>query len=198
MRTFALLLMVAWASTGCGSLRPPPKPGSPAGTSIRNNAYSLLFQLLDQEKDVSKILIIKRETTELHQLIKNISTVSGAGAGKLEQFAKADASLSLKNVDLPTGEVRTRAAISSATTKELLATSGGKFELNLLLTQAEALNYGWHLAGVASENDPTAERAHYLKELSGELKGLHERVVAMIAQRRDAVPAGPKSGTPRK
>lgn len=181
LRLLLLTILVATGWSGCVGLQPAPKPGSAEANSVRNNSYSLLFQLLDDEKNVSKILIIKKESTALNQLIKSISAAAGAATGKLTQFAKEDSSINLKDLALPAGEVRTRASVSSATTKELVGSSGAKFELTLLLTQAEALNYGRHLALVAAAAEGNPDRARYLRELSGTLKDLHERVVAMIA-----------------
>jgi hypothetical protein len=195
---FVALSLAVTASTGCRLVKATPKADSPATASLRNNAYSLLYQLLNQEKDVSKLLIIKRASPQIHQLIKSISSASASGADQLKQFAKQDPSLTLKNVGLPAGEVSVRDAISSTVTKELLLTSGEEFELNLLLTQAEALNYGWHLAAVAAENDSRTERARYLQGLSEEMKSLHHRVVSLIALRRAPGLAALKSGVKAK
>jgi len=66
----------------------------------------------------------------------------------------------------------------------LLAASGDDFELSLLMTQSEALSYAWHLAKVASENETRPARAHYLTELSEEMKNLHAEVVSLLRSRR--------------
>ena len=68
----------------------------------------------------------------------------------------------MEDTRLPPGEVATRNAIASAKKKELLTHSGDEFELALLLTQTEALNYAWHLALVAGENEPQPERTRRL------------------------------------
>src|SRR5277367_3895407 len=72
-------------------------PASPASddnkTELRNNAASLLVDLLDQEKDVSKILIIKRPSVEIGRLIKSISKTAGDGSDQLEALTKNDKTL---------------------------------------------------------------------------------------------------------
>jgi len=177
--TFWLLIV----SAGCSSQRIRPAPPNIA-ISVRNNAYSLLHQVLDQEKGVSKLLIIKRESTELHRLIKSIANASGAGAKEIEQLAKRDISLRLDQLGLPPGEEATRQAISSTQTRKLLLASGDDFELDLLLTQSEALSYAWHLALVAAANERQPALARYLADLGGELQNLHERVVTLLRSHR--------------
>ena len=50
----AAMLLVACVLTGCQSpkARPPAPSGSSAAQATRNNCYSLLHQLLDEQKDV--------------------------------------------------------------------------------------------------------------------------------------------------
>ena len=56
----------------------------------------------------------------------------------------------------------TRDAIASTKENELLGQTGDRFELTLLLTQTEALSYAWHLAAVASLNEPQPDCARAL------------------------------------
>jgi hypothetical protein len=75
----------------------------------------------------------------------------------LESLAKNDPTLNLHALQLPPGEIATRDAMSKTMEHELLFTSGEKFELHLLLTQTTALDYGSHLAKIASENSSSPE-----------------------------------------
>jgi hypothetical protein len=52
---------------------------------IRNNAASLLYDLLNDEKNVSEILIIKYNSEELGQLIKVIAETAAADQKQLDQ-----------------------------------------------------------------------------------------------------------------
>jgi hypothetical protein len=157
----------------------PSEPTSP-NPETRNNSYSLLHQLLDEQKDVSMLRFIKREHTDVKDLIKKIAKTSKTESKLLEKFAKKDPSLILDDIGLPPGEVATRAAIASTKKKALLGQKGDEFELSLLLTQTEALNYAWHLAQVAGENDPQPDRAHALTGISEEMKDLYQQVFAML------------------
>jgi hypothetical protein len=173
-----LTLLVAGVLTGCQS----PKARVPTASSLatRNNCYSLLHQLLDQEKNVSLLRFIKSEPAGLKKLVNQIATTSGTGAKLLEKFAQDDPSIQLDDFRLPPGEVATRDAIGATKQKELLGQTGEEFELALLLTQAEALSYGWHLAAVAAANEPDPDRARALKGISEDMQTLYLAVVTRL------------------
>jgi hypothetical protein len=175
-----VLPLAACVLTGCQSPKPMPPPGSSAAQSTRNNCYSLLHQLLDEQKNVSLLRFIKSEQPDVKELVKKIATTSGTGAALLEKFAKDDPSIRLDDIQLPPGEVATRDAIASTKKKELLSQSGDTFELTLLLTQTEALSYAWHLAEVAGENEPQPERARALAGISQDMQNLYHEVFVLL------------------
>ena len=156
--------------------------------AVRNNCYSLLHQLLGDEKNVSKLRFVKREDAELKELMKKVSASAGAAQERIDGFAAADHALMLNDLRLPPGEMKTRDAISSTKEKTLLLESGGKFELELLLSQSEALGYASHLARVAGENDKAQERAQYLAGLSVEMKNLQDEVESRLAVKMPVKP----------
>jgi hypothetical protein len=147
---------------------------------IRNNASSLLEQLLDQEKNVSKVLIIKHGSRELSGLIKAISSAAADGAKRLKGLAQDDSTLDMTRQDLPVGEKASRDAISKTEVHDLLLSSGADFEFTLLLTQAQALNYGSHLAKVAADNSADPEEVDALLTMSRTLDQLLTQVKAMM------------------
>jgi hypothetical protein len=174
----AAMLSTTCLLTGCQS----PKARSPSvnTTSTRNNCYSLLHQLLDDEKDVSMLRFIKPEHADVKNLVKRIATTSGTGAKLLEEFAKDDPSIRLDDIRLTPGELATRDAIASTKQKELLGQTGDTFELTLLLTQTEALSYASHLAKVAGENEPQPERARALAGVSKDMENFYHEVFALL------------------
>jgi len=135
---------------------------------------------MGDEKNVSKILWIKRDRPELKVLIKEISTRCGDAHKRLEAFGKADQSLNLKDLGLPADEMATRKAISKFKTKTLLADKGKEFEVQLLLSQNEALTYGAHLSKILVPIETQPDRAAFLNELSSELLRLQQKVCDMI------------------
>lgn len=180
-----LLLSAACVLTGCQT--PPSRSPSAnsAASAVRNNCYSLLHQLLDQQKNVGLLLFIKREEEDVKKLVQKIAAHSGSGAKLLEELARHDPSIRLDEFRLPPGEVATREAITSTKKKELLGLKGEEFESALLLTQAQALSYAWHLAKVAAENESRPEHVRALAGLSEDMESLyHEVFVLMLARRK--------------
>jgi len=175
----AALLGVACVLTGCQSPKAGARPGSRT-LATRDNCYGLLHQLLNEQKDVSVLRFIKPERADLKNLVKRIAADSAAGAKLLENFARRDPSINLEDIQLPPGEEATRNAIASTKETELLSKTGEEFELALLLTQTEALSYGWHLAKVAGENEPDPDRARALAGLSEDMENLYHEVFAML------------------
>jgi len=169
----------------CQSLRQPAEPALPSGKGAfdlptRNNALALLDDLLGDEKNVSKLLIIKRNSDALGRLVENISKTSAEGTKMIEALAKSEPAINLKRTDLPPGEMAARKAISKTKEHILLHSKDAEFEFQLLLTQTEALNYGSNLAMVVAENEPRAERVRDFLRLSSQLRGLNEQVLAML------------------
>jgi len=180
---FYLVLAVGTATCGCRSASTKPTLPHPQIVVVtRNNSYSLLYQLLNEEKDVGKLLIIKRDSRELNRLVKEISTASGKAADQLKQFSEQDGSLALDVIDLPPGEEATRNAIASTKKRELLGSSGDVFERALLLTQIQALNYAAHLASVAAENDTNSVRSTWANSLSQEMSGLYSQSIELLSR----------------
>ena len=175
-----LILSVACFLTGCQSPKASSSVESGAALATRNNCYSLLHQLLDDQKNVGLLRFIKREEDDVKKLVKKIGANSAAGAKLLEEFARHDPPINLDDLRLPPGEAATREAIASTKKKELLGQTGGEFELTLLLTQTAALSYAWHLAKVAGENESQPDRARALAGVSEDMEKLYHEVFVLL------------------
>jgi len=175
-----VMLSAACVLTGCQSPKARSPVESGAAPTTRNNCYSLLHQLLNEQKDVSILRFIKREQDDVKNLVKKIAAASGAGSKLLEEFARHDPSINLDDIRLPPGEAATREAIASTKKKELLGQTGDEFELTLLLTQTEALSYAWHLAKVAGENEFQPDRARAMAGVSEDMEKLYHEVFEML------------------
>jgi hypothetical protein len=166
---------------GCAALSgssPEKDAGVPGAHG--NHGYALLFDLMGDEANVSKLRLIKHERQELKELIKQISNTCGGLHTQMETFGKQDPGLNLKDQGLPPAEVEARKAISQTKTKLLLTDKNKEFELQLLLTQNEALTYGAHLARVVSRVEANPQRAQFLQHMDSELTTLQQKVVAML------------------
>jgi len=188
MKNIPLVLVIMTAIvtglTGCRSSRVNAPSSSVAEPSTRNNCYSLLYQLLSDEKNVSLLLFIKREENDVNRLIKKIAASSKSGAKQLEELAKKDPRIKLDDFRLPSGEVATRDAIAATKKKDLLGKSGSDFELALLLTQVQALSYGSHLAKVALTHETDPERVRALAGIGAEMEKLYQEVYLLMLSRK--------------
>src|SRR5688572_18857675 len=171
---------------GCASLHetssrtPAPQSDALAPRAQDTHGYALLFDLLGDEKNVSKLLIIKRERPELRDLIRDIAQRCGTAHEELERLAKADPGLNLKTNGLPAVEIGTRDAIGKTKAKQLLTEGGKEFELRLLIAQHEALTYGSHLSAAIAKSETNAQRGQFLRRLSSDLEVLENRVTSML------------------
>jgi hypothetical protein len=180
---FILLWVGAFHFSGCQALERNKaagveSPGQP--NAARQQGYRLLFDLVGDERNVSKLLLIKHERPELGALIKEISATCAAAYKQIEAFAKADRSLDLRSEVLPAAERQTRDLISKDRGKELLHAKGKNLEVGLLLTQNEALTYGSHLAAVLSQSEAEPARKEFLSRLASNLGQLQAKVMAML------------------
>src|SRR5271167_3801673 len=89
------MVLAVCALTACKPAEAGPPAASSVALSTRNNCYSLLHQLLDEQKDVSLLRFIKQEHSDLKKLVMKIATASGTDSALLEDFAKHDPSLRL-------------------------------------------------------------------------------------------------------
>jgi hypothetical protein len=175
-----LLLLLGVITGGCLHQYAEEFPVKGTGKTDDHHGYALLFSLLNDEKDVGKLLVVKRERAELRDLIKAIGETAGRAHKQLEEFAKADRSLNLMQQGLPPAEGTARAAIARAKGKELLTEGGKEFEVQLLLSQNEALTYGTHLAETIAKAEGNPERAKYFQQLANDLRQLQRKVTGML------------------
>jgi hypothetical protein len=168
------------AFMGCSTV-PPVIPFFGAQARIRDEGYSLLYTLADKQSNVGKVLIIKSASEKVSVEIKQIAQVFGQAKERMDRFAKEDGSLNFKMSHLPSMEEKTRAAIESTTTKDLLFSSGKAFELRLLLTQVQALDYASHLANQLANQDGKPKRKEFLTQFAKQCEQHHKQVVDLLA-----------------
>ncbi|MBI1370624.1 MAG: hypothetical protein GC162_18455 [Planctomycetes bacterium] len=168
----AMLLLLALGGCQTIPLMPDAKLSS---------GYALLYDLLDQEANVDKLLIVRDASEPTKTLIKNIAEAARSARDQIKQFADADAHLSLGDPGLPSVESQTRAAIKSEMTKELL--TGDHFELNLLVAQVKATQYAAYLARVLSKADGDAKRSAFFADTEKKFNDLNLAAMARLAPR---------------
>ena len=178
-----LLLIAIFLVAACHSVSDSSKgPGvSYERDAPVDNGYALLYRLLGDEKDLSKLLFIKRTRPEVATLMKQISNTARAGHQQIEGFSKTDPLLNLTSEGLPAAETETRKDISHTKEKALLGGKGRDLELELLLSQNEALTYGYHLAARTARVETRPERRQALFQLATDLSELQQKVHALLA-----------------
>jgi hypothetical protein len=189
-----LLLILAALGIFCGCSRlSSPAPGTapsqpaqigedPQKAELRSNAAGLLYDLLEQEKNVSKVFAVKDASKQVTRLVRLIAATASVEDRELTQLAAVDSSLNIKSMGLPPGETAARKAESKSEEYDLLFSSGINFEFNLLLTQAQAENYGWHLAKVAAENSTQPSEKRTFTDISMQMELLYEDTVKQMRQ----------------
>lgn len=168
---------------GCASTHPVSlnaSPEKPTKLQIRNNAASLLDDLLDDEQNVDKVLIVKSASPDNTALIKLIAATAATHKRELDEMATNDPALNLQATDLPPGEIVARNGSSKADEHALLLSTGVNFEFNLLFSQAQAESYGQQLATVAAKNSERPEEIHTFETISQTMERLDLQVVTAI------------------
>jgi len=174
------LIVCALVVTGCSTVQKVLPITAWRQARVRNEGYSLLYQLLSQESDAAKLLIIKHADSPVAGIIKEIASTCGQAKKELEQFHEKDRHLNLEMTHLPEIEQKTRVAIESTVTKQLLFSSGKKFEVRFLFTQAEAMNYAAHLAKTLHEQEDNPLRKEFLVALSQRCTTLHDKAMNLL------------------
>lgn len=189
LKQIFLAVAVIGIFCGCSALSSAPRPGQkptapPPGNTeaaqLRSNAAGLLYDLLEDEKNVRQVFVVKDASPEVVNLIKLISATALANERELTQLAKADPGLNIKSMNLPPGETAARQAESKSEEYDLLFSSGVNFEFNLLLTQAQAENYGSHLAKVAAKSSTLLSEKKSFTGMSMAMQQLYEATVRQM------------------
>jgi hypothetical protein len=173
-----LASLLLTASLACAGMGAPARP--PQATAASGHGYALLYAILAQEKQVSQLLIIKQDREALGTVIDAIAQACGTAYDRLGVLAELNPRLDLAHTGLPADEVRTRQLIGATRRELLLASSGIELELQLLLTQNEALTYAAHLADTLSRGESDPARLAFDRALWKELTGLLFDVQALL------------------
>jgi hypothetical protein len=172
--------MCALAVTGCTTVQKVFPTAAWRWARVRNEGYSLPYHLLGQEGDAAKLLMVKHADPPIADVIKEIATACRQAKKALELFHEQDRHLSLDMPHLPEIEQKTRAAIESTVTKQLLFSSGKKFEVRLLFTQAEAMNYAAHPAQVLHDQETDPLRQKFLARLPQHCTTLRDQAMGLL------------------
>lgn len=194
MRMFSLTAIVAsLLAAGCAVSKPLNADAQAPASVQLSHGYSLLYSLVSKQSNLDKALILKSPSEPTRKIIKQVAETSAAAKRQLDELAKLNPALVLNDEGLPAIETSTRAAIESATSKQLLF-GGDSFELRLLLTQVEATRYGAALARQLAAADPDPARVSWLTAFAQQYEDLNRDVLARLAVRTTPAPALHREG----
>lgn len=151
---------------------------------LLSEGYSLLHQLLDKNKQVSGIFLLKDLDAEFETLIRDIAETCERHASQLADFAARDDRVLLTTANLPEVEADARAFIESNSTAVLMKASGDDLRLRLALEQLEATRYAAALAAVLAENDVNPDRRALMTVIKDEFESLRARLLREVQSRR--------------
>jgi hypothetical protein len=146
-----------------------------------NEGYSLLHQLMSDETDVSKILILKHADDPVANAVKEIAHACQAAKTRMDDFPKTDVRIEFDVPDLPRVEQESRDLDSSIEEKELLFSSGKTFELRLIYSQAQAMEYGEVLCKALAAREDDAGRKAFVTDLSKQCADFRDRLLGLLA-----------------
>jgi hypothetical protein len=174
-----LLLTCCVALTGCAAVT-SPAPDSGGADRVRNEGYSLLYKLMSDESKVGQIFILKSASASVTDVVKEVGNSCQTYKKQLDDFAAADNGMHLNMPDLPIAEQQSRDLIAGSQTRSLLISSGREFEVQLLITQVQAMDYASHLAKAIERHEEDKDRKQFLTDLSARCAGYHDQLVKLL------------------
>jgi hypothetical protein len=174
-----LLLACALALAGCAST---PAPPSANGGMFRrqNEGYGLLYKLMSDDSDVSKIVIFTRADDSVVNLIREIASACQAAKKQMDEFPKSDNRIEYDEPDLPYIEAKGRKQQASDDEDALLTSSGKEFEVRLIVSQAQATDYAVQLSKALEENEADPGRKAFLTKVSKQFAECHARLMNLL------------------
>ena len=171
--------ILLFALMGCASTN---QTAMHAGGAFRerNEGYSLLYKLVSDESEVSNIFILKSADEPVKSVIKEIAEFMQSVKKQMDEFPKSDARIEFDVPDLPRIELKSRELQAQDERNGLLFSSGEKFALRLIFTQAEATNYATQLAKSLAEIEDDAARKSFLTNVAKRSNELHDKLMILL------------------
>jgi len=174
-------LSCAVALAGCSMLGSRPSQEAPASDSESVNAgYVLLYTIVSTQKHADKLLIVKRVSPQVKQMVQEISEAAGKIDADLRRFADGDPRIEIDRRVLPLIEAKQRESAAFERGLQFLGTSGKPFERLLLLTQSGLLTTERHLARVMRDSEQFPERKEFWKQTAKTFDELYAQLLKLL------------------
>jgi len=177
------LILAIVLLAGCASTPSPLATSGEGFVHQQNQGFSLLYKLMSDEKDVGKIFILKSADDSIKGLVKEIGDAAQSAKQRMDELAKADKEIAYDVPDLPYIEQRGRDLQAKDDEHDLLFSSGKEFELRLLFTQTQAMDYATQLCKSLDETEKNPSRKTFLENLAKQCGGFHDRLMKLLAVR---------------
>jgi hypothetical protein len=175
----AFLTILAVGTGACSSAKKQTPPPADGHRTIAEG-YSLLYGITSQQKDLKKLLLVKRESDRVDAVISELADYTGELSAQLEDMAKRYPALTVETQFLPDVEVKARESIASETTKVFLASEGKDFERRLLMKQLSALEQERHIAKVMVGLETADERRAFWERTEQRFGELYAKVEQLL------------------
>lgn len=176
-----MVALFAIALAGCSMPGPrPAQEAPPSDPESVNAGYTLLYTIVSRQKHTDKLLIVKRVSPQVKQMIKEISVAAGKIDADLKRFASRDPRIELDRRVLPLIEAKQRESAVFERGLQFLGTSGKPFERLLLLTQAGLLTTERHVARVMRDSEQHPERKEFWKQTVKTFDELYVRLLKLL------------------
>jgi hypothetical protein len=166
-------------AAGCAAT---PKAPSENGGMFRerNEGYSLLYRLMGDESKVGEIFIIKHADDSVGGLVKEIGAACTGAKKQMEAYPAMNNRIEFDVPDLPKVEQESRDLEAKTQEKNLLMSSGKTFELRLVFTQAQAMEYAKDLCDALIAREDNVQIKAFLTALSLQCAGFHQRLMDLL------------------
>lgn len=181
-RLASIITLAAIALGGCATTQEAVPAANSPPVMIRNEGYSLLYELAGKQKDVGKLLLVKKVSPPVAGEIETIEQIFKQAYDQLNAFAQQDAQLKFGVTHLPVIEQKTRDSIESQTKKDLLLSSGREFETQLLILQVKALQYAAHLARTIDAQEDNRSRKQFLGAFAKQCDEATRKMTALVGK----------------
>jgi hypothetical protein len=190
MRSFrtAAALAIALASTAAHA----DKPSAPDAQRQLNYEYAKLHKAVSGLRLLDELLLIKLESDETEQFVKQIAAFGSRSKSELEDLARAHPEVSLDEdgrTDLAREASKRQQRDRLKSYAPLTGASGADFERMLLLGESAALYQMRFKVEAMADAETNEARRAYLRKMRGDLDRLYVQAVKLLDQHYFRPPA---------
>jgi len=184
LTTKSLAVLAISLCAGCATPDTAPKrAGLDKERTMLSEGYSLLHEEAGDFDRAKWILLVKKESESVHDVIAAASNLGDDVKKDLERIARDYPGVRIDLDPLPEMENRKRAAIAKDRAKyfaPVVGHGGREYERTVLIALANGLNHERHLCEVMAAAEPDAGLQKFLLDTEKRFSALNERVNALL------------------